>query len=198
MAESLLSTITSLAREYTNDFDLDRIQELTGQDIDTVDQFKAKTNKFRKKNYTKGLIAGLAGGLVAVGVKMLVDRQMAPDTEQIEDRIADRAVDSMEEMSGQDFTEAQEDFAAAMVEFGMGALIGGAYGLIVEAIPDTSGMSRDELMETTKQVALPALGLVPVVGADVANSKVQNLAGHAAFIGTVEAVRRAVRLGLED
>ena len=87
---------------------------------------------------------------------------------------------------------------AQVIEFGMGALIGGAYGLLVEAVPDAQKIDTERLMTTTKQLALPALGLIPAAGADMANNKVQNLAGHAAFIGTCEVVRRAVRLGLEE
>ncbi|OAV43298.1 hypothetical protein [Lewinella sp. 4G2] len=198
MAASLLDTIFSTAKDFTNDFDTQRIQEVTGQKIDSVDEFMAKTETFGTKDYGKGFLAGFIGGLVAVGIKMIVDNQVAPGTKQAEDKIADAAVDGIEDMAGDIFTDEQEEVVATLIEFGMGGLIGGAYGLLIEAIPDAQKISRDQLMTTTKQLAMPALGLIPAAGADLAQDKAQNLAGHAAFVGTVEVVRRAVRLGLEE
>ena len=195
---ALLDTVFSTIRNYTDDFDAKKIKEVTGHEVDSVDQFMAKTDRFGTKDYGKGFLAGLIGGLVAVGVKMLVDREVAPGTEQAENKIADAAVDSIEDAAGDIFTDDQEEVVATLIEFGMGALIGGAYGLLIEAIPDAQRISNEQLMTTTKQLAVPALGLIPAVGADVANHKAQNLAGHAAFVGTVEVVRRAVRLGLEE
>ncbi len=198
MADSFFGTIVSFVSDATNNFDAKEIQRFTGQEVDSVDQFMSRTQTFNK-NYGKGLLAGLIGGLVATGIKMIVDREVAPDTVHTEDKIADSAVAGIEEATGRDiWNDEQEEVVATIIEFGMGALIGGAYGLLVEAIPDAQKISNERLMTTTQQLALPALGLIPAAGADLAHHKAQNLAGHAAFVGTCEVVRRAVRLGLEE
>ncbi|NJC27980.1 DUF1440 domain-containing protein [Neolewinella antarctica] len=198
MASSLLDTIFGTIKTVTNDFDDKKIEEYTGQKVDSVDQFMARTSKFGTKDYAKGFLAGVIGGLVGVAIKMLVDGEVAPDTVHSEDDISAAAVEGIENVAGDIFTDDQEEVVATIIEFGMGALIGGAYGLLIEAIPDAQKISSDQLMTTTKQLALPMLGLVPAIGSDVANDKAQNLAGHAAFVGTVEVVRRAVRLGLDE
>ena len=193
--QGLFGTIKSL----TNDFDDKKIEEFTGAKVDSVDQFMAKTAQTGTKNYGYGFLAGVVGGLVGVAIKMLVDGQVAPGTVQAEDRLTEAAVDGIEKAAGRDiWNDEQEKTVEVFLEFGMGAIIGGVYGLIVESIPAADKIGHEQLMTTTKQLALPALGLVPTAGADVANNKLQNLAGHAAFIGTVEVVRRSVRFGLEE
>ena len=195
LIESLFGTIQSL----TDNFDDKKIQEFTGERVDSVDQFMERTTHKGAKNYGRGFLAGVIGGIVGVVVKMIVDKEVAPNTVQAEDKMTADAVQGIEAAAGKDiWTDDQEKIVGTILEFGMGAVIGGVYGLIVEAIPEAEKISNQQLMSTTKQLALPALGLIPAAGADVANNKVQNLAGHAAFIGTVEVVRRSVRLGLEE
>lgn len=198
MADSLIDTLFGTLKSVTNNFDDKKIEEYTGEKIGSVDEFMARTAHTGQKNYGYGFLAGVVGGLVAVGVKMLVDREVAPGTEQAEDKVAKATVKGIEEATGRDiWNDEQEELVATFLEVGMGALIGGAYGLIVEAMPDAAKVDNEQLMTTTKQLAIPVMGLIPAASTDVATNKVQNLAGHTAFIGTLEVVRRTVRHGLE-
>ncbi|MBC6996341.1 hypothetical protein QWY85_20000 [Neolewinella lacunae] len=193
MAASLFESILSTVKDAADDFDFSRIEKMTGQKIDSVDEFMARTERTGPPHYGHGFLAGMIGGLVGVGVKMLVDRQLAPDVEQIEDGYAEAAVQAAEAFTHIDLSNRQEALAEAAVEFGMGALVGGVYGVVVEAIPDASKMSSQQLMTTTKQLALPALGIAPAAVKDVAENKIGKLAGHVAFAATTEIVRRLTR-----
>ena len=195
MAQSFTEMLVGTLRDATNDFDTQRIEEYTGTKVHSVDEFMSKSNTFQEKNYWKGFVSGLIGGLVATGIKMIVDRQVAPNTLQVEDKAAASARASFERATG---TDVDDNLVETAIEFGMGALIGGAYGLVVEALPEAHKIDNEKLMSATKRLAVPALGLIPAAGADVVNHKAENMAGHAAFVGTVEVVRRAVRLGMEE
>ena len=198
MAKDTLSLLFGTIKDAITNVDGQQIEQFTGHKIDTVDNFMARTELKGKTHWGRAFLAGVVGGVVAAGVKMIVDSQVAPDTEQFEDAYAEAAVDAAEASLGITLTEQQDDLAEAVVELGMGALIGGVYGLITEAIPDTQKVDTERMMTTAKQLAVPAMGLIPAAAKDVAQDKMGNMAGHVAFMGTLEAVRRTTRYYLEE
>ncbi|WP_020567780.1 hypothetical protein [Neolewinella persica] len=198
MASSTFQMIMDTVKDAAANVNPSQIEQFTGHRIDTVDEFMRKTEHTGPKNYGRGFLAGVLGGLVGVGVKMLVDRAMAPDTVQFEDKLADDIVDSAEEMTGINLDAEDEAAAAAIIEVGIGALIGGVYGLIVEAMPEANTDKGAPLWTAAQQFAVPALGFAPTAVKDVAADKIENLAGHVAFGTTVEVVRRATRYYMEQ
>ena len=202
MANSIVDTIIDTVKDAVSNGDTSMIQEFSGGKIDSVEEFMRKTEHTGEKNYGRGFLAGVLGGLAGVAVKMIVDRYAAPDTVQFEDKIADDLVDRAEELTGIDLDEEGEEAAAAIIEVGIGALMGGVYGLIVEAMPEAKTEATTEegggVFATVQQLAVPALGIMPAAAKDVAADKFQNLAGHVAFGATVEIVRRTSRYYMEQ
>jgi len=198
MATSTLQMIVDTVKDAAAKLDNSQVENITGQQLDSVEQFMAKTERRGPRNFGKAFLAGVIGGVVGVGVKMLVDGQLAPHKRQVEDDYAEAAVNAAESYTNVHLTEEQQDLAETFVEFGMGAAIGGAYGLVVEVVPTAGQIGTEKLMATTKSLALPALGLAPAAVKDVTTDKIDSLAGHVAFGATVEIVRRAVRYYLDE
>ncbi len=202
MASSTFQTILASVKDAAANVNSSQIEQFTGFRVDSVDEFMRKTEHTGPKNYGRGFLAGVLGGIVGVGVKMIVDRSMAPDTVQFEDKLAEDVVDAAEEAAGVDLSDRQEDVAEAIVEVGIGAVIGGVYGLMVEALPEAkataSGDQGGGAFAVVQQLAVPALGLVPATAKDVAKDTMENLAGHIAFVATAEIVRRASRYYMEQ
>ncbi len=202
MANSIVDTLIDTVKDAVSNTDTSMIQELSGGSIDSVDEFMRKTEYTGEKNYGRGFLAGVLGGLAGVAVKMIVDRYVAPNTVQFEDRIADNLVDQAEKLAGIDLDEEGEQAAAAIIEVGIGALMGGVYGLVVEAMPEakteTTAGAGDGVFATVQQLAVPAMGIMPAAAKEIAGDKFQHLAGHVAFGATVEIVRRTSRYYMEQ
>jgi len=202
MANSIVDTLIDTVKDAVSSGDTSMIQQFSGGSIDSVEEFMRKTEHTGPKNYGRGFLAGVLGGLAGVAVKMIVDHYAAPDTVQVEDKFADDLVDKAEELTGIDLDEDGEDAAAAIIEVGIGALMGGVYGLIVEAMPEAKAEASTEqgggVFATVQQLAVPAMGIMPAAAKDVAKDKFQNLAGHVAFGATVEIVRRTSRYYMEQ
>ncbi len=202
MAHSVVDTLIDTVKDAVSNGDTSMIQQFSGGSIDTVDEFMRKTEHTGPKNYGRGFLAGVLGGLAGVAVKMIVDRYVAPDAVQVEDKFADDLIDRAEKLTGIDLDEEDEDAAAAIIEVGIGALMGGVYGLVVEAMPEakTEATAQDGggVFATVQQIAVPAMGIIPAAAKDVAKDKLENLAGHVAFGATVEIVRRTSRYYMEQ
>lgn len=200
MATSFLDTIMDTVKSAATNVDSNHIQQFTGMKVDTVEQFMQKTGQIKGTNYGRGFVAGVIGGIVAVGVKMIVDHYVAPGVEQMEDTLADDMVNAAEGYAGVDLTDGQEVVAEAIIEVGMGALLGGVYGLMIEALPNGEHDKTEttSLLATTKRLAGPALGLVPKAVKGVSSEHVESLAGNAAFGATLEIVRRTARYYMEE
>lgn len=197
---SFFNTIVETVKNAASSVEPQHIQQFTGQKIDTVDEFMAKTGRTGPRNFGRGFLAGVIGGIVAVGVKMVVDHYAAPEVEQLEDRLADDMVNAAEGYAGVDLTGKQEAAAEAIIEVGMGALIGGVYGLVVEALPAAQHDQTESsnLLQTAKGLAGPALGLAPKALQSLNQKHVESLAGNAAFGATLEIVRRTARYYMEE
>lgn len=200
MSESTLQTIVKTVKNAASNLDESQIERLTGQKIDTVDQLMHKTARTGPKNYGRGFLAGVIGGIVGVGVKMVVDHYVAPDVQQIEDNLAENMVNAAEGHAGFDLTDEQETTAEAILEIGIGALIGGIYGLVVEAMPDAQHNSQESnsLLDTTKKIAAPAMGIIPKVMQQGGGKHIEKVAGSAAYAATLEVVRRTTRYYMEE
>lgn len=199
-ANTTLQTIVDTVKNAAANIDEQQIQQFTGQHIDTVDQFMVRTSRTGPRNFGRGFLAGVIGGIVGVGVKMMVDRYVAPDADQMEDRLAEDMVNAAEGYAGIELTDAQESAAEAIVEVGIGALIGGVYGLAVEAIPSArhDKNQANSLLETTQKLAGPAVGMAPKLVKNLNNKHVESLAGNAAYGATLEIVRRTARYYMEE
>ena len=200
MATSLIDSVVDTVTSAVQNIDTGQLQKITGQRIDSVEEFMQRTGSVRTTNYGRGFLAGVLGGIVAVGVKMIVDHYVAPGVEQAEDRLAEDMVDAAEGMTGINLTADQQDAAEAIVEVGMGALIGGVYGLMIEALPNRQEVSTENanLLTTAKSLAGPALGMIPKATKAVSQKHVESLAGNAAFGATLEIVRRTARYYMEE
>ncbi|TXF89548.1 hypothetical protein FUA23_10105 [Neolewinella aurantiaca] len=202
MANSIVDTLIDTVKDAVSSGDTSMIQQFSGGSIDSVEEFMRKTEHTGPKNYGRGFLAGVLGGIAGVAVKMAVDHYAAPNTDQIEDKVADNLVDKAEELTGIDLDEDGENAAAAIIEVGIGALMGGVYGLIVEAMPEAKTEASAEdgggVFATVQQLAVPAMGVMPAAAKDIAKDKFQNLAGHVAFGATVEIVRRTSRYYMEQ
>jgi uncharacterized membrane protein YagU involved in acid resistance len=202
MANSIVDTLIDTVKDAISSGDTSMIQQFSGSSIDSVEEFMCKTEHTGQKNYGRGFMAGVLGGLAGVAVKMVIDRYVVPDTAQAEGKAADDLVDKAEGLTGVDLDKEREDAAATIMEVGIGALIGGVYGLIVEAMPEAkTEASIDEgsgVFATVQQLAVPVIGIMPAAAKDIANDKFQNLAGHAAYGATVEIVRRTSRYYMEQ
>lgn len=202
MANSIVDTLIDTVKDAVRDGDTSMIQQFSGGSIDSVDEFMRKTEHAGPKNYGRGFLAGVLGGLAGVAVKMIVDRYVAPDTNQVEDKVADDLVDKAEGSTDLDFEHKGEDAAAAIIEVGIGALMGGVYGIIVEAMPEAKAEAATgeggSVFATVQQFAIPAMGIVPTAAKEITTEKFQNLAGHVAFGATVEIVRRSSRYYMEQ
>lgn len=200
MAAAFVDTLFDTVKSAASGVKPHHLEKLTGQKIDSVEQFMQKTGRIRSTNYGRGFVAGVIGGIVAVGVKMIVDHYVAPGVEQAEDKLADDMVNAAEGYAGVELTADEEVAAEAIIEVGMGALIGGVYGLVIEALPNQEHENTEthSLLNTTKRLAGPALGLVPKAVKGVSNKHVESLAGNAAFGATLEIVRRTARYYMEE
>lgn len=201
MANSIVDTLIDTVKDAVSNGDTNMIQQFAGGEIDSVEEFMRKTEHTGKKNYGRGFLAGVLGGLAGVAVKMIVDRYVAPSTVQVEDNIADNIVDKAEELTGIDLDQEGDAAAAAIIEVGIGALMGGVYGLIVEAMPEAKADATADdggVFATVQQLAVPAMGIIPAAAKDVAMDKFQHLAGHVAYGATVEIVRRTSRYYMEQ
>lgn len=199
-SSSFIDTIIDTVKAAASGVDSSQVQQFTGMQVDSVEQFMQKTGGVKGTNYGRGFVAGVIGGIVAVGVKMIVDHYVAPGVEQMEDTLADDMVNAAEGYAGVDLSDKQEVVAEAIIEVGMGALLGGVYGLVIEALPngEQDKAATTSLLDTTKRLAGPALGLVPKAVKGVSGKHIESLAGNAAFGATLEIVRRTARYYMEE
>ena len=197
---SFIDTIFDTIKGAAGGVNEQQLSKFVGHPVDTVEQFMAKTRDEGPTNYGRGFVAGVIAGVVAVGVKMIVDHYVAPGVEQAEDKLATDMVEAAEGYAGIDLSADQESAAEAIIEVGMGAVIGGVYGLMIEALPngDQDKADRASLLDNTKRLAGPALGLLPKAVKGVSDRSVEMLAGNAAFGATLEIVRRTTRYYMEQ
>ncbi len=199
---SILNDLLGVAKETFNPDTLTRVQQYTGKQFGTVEDYLEKTETSSDPDYTRGLIAGLIGGLVGVGVKMLVDRSLPTDQPKQEHDARVDVVQAIENFTGTDLTNSQEETAQTVVDLAVGIAIGGVYGVIAEAAPNVQAPGGVPfgagLWTASHKIALPLLGLAPSTLRGNAERQLGQFAGHIAYGATVEIVRRGLRHLMED
>lgn len=141
----------------------------------------------------KGLIAGLAGGLVATAAKSLAERVYPPRTHGEPEPPAVLS----EKLAGHPLSGATKTLATESIHWTFGAAAGAAYGALAEFYP--AATARDganfgiALMALTHEGALPALGLSAQPADQTTREKSSEMVTHVVFGIVAETVRRFVR-----
>ena len=145
------------------------------------------------KDLAKGLIAGLAGGVVATAAKTLAEKFYPPRTHGEEPPPAVLA----EKVVGHELAPAAKAVAVQSIHWAFGAAAGAAYGALAEYYP--AATARDganfgmTLMALTHEGALPALGLSAQPAKQTNREKSSEMVTHVVFGLVTETVRRIVR-----
>jgi uncharacterized membrane protein YagU involved in acid resistance len=153
-------------------------------------------------DYLKGFVAGMIGGLVGTGIKMVIDRAL-PTAQPAEEHSARvQVVEGAEDIANADLNKQQTETAQQALNIGFGAIVGGVYGVIVEAIPSVQAPAGvpfgAALWTVAHKVALPALGLAPNPLDDDLEIQAGQLGSHMAYGATVEIVRRGIRHVMDE
>ena len=149
------------------------------------------------KDFVKGMIAGLAGGIVATAAKTLAEKVYPPRTHG-EPEPTDVAA---EKIAGHELAETPKAVASETIHWVFGAASGAAYGALAEFYP--AATARDganfgmTLMALTHEGALPAMGLSADPADQTTREKSSEMVTHVIFGLVCETVRRFVRSRLE-
>ncbi len=146
-----------------------------------------------ERDLAKGIIAGLAAGLVATAAKTMAERIYPPRTngepeppEVLSEKIAGHPLDG-----------ASKTFAAESIHWTFGAAAGAAYGALAEFYPSATSRGGANfgmtLMAITHEGALPALGLSAEPANQTSREKSSEMVTHVVFGIVAETVRRFVR-----
>lgn len=196
-----MSFIDNLANTF-NQVDLDQAKQYAGNKIDTVEDYMRRTEPKGEPDYVRGFVAGLIGGLIGTVIKNIVDRNLPTDQPREEQAARLNLVREAANTTDTKLTTQQKGISEQTLNLGFGTLVGGVYGVLAEAIPDTQvpvGVPFGATLWTaTHKTALPLLDLAPASMQDPASRQLGQLAGHIAYGATVEIVRRGVRHVMDE
>jgi putative membrane protein len=149
----------------------------------------------------KGVVAGLAGGLVATWAMGLIPKP-SPEPQQAksDDATVKTASAISEHVAGHHLTRQEKKVAGPAVHWAFGTTMGGVYGAIAEAWP----LARrgwgvpfgTALWLGADEVAVPSFGLGPKPSETPGSLHAWALAAHLVYGFTADTVRRAVRAAL--
>jgi putative membrane protein len=149
-----------------------------------------------QRSIAKGFLAGLVGGLVGSGVKMLAEQLFPP-------RIQGQTPPPVllaEQVAGRRLPEEERAFALQGIHWIFGALAGGVYGAIVEVEPSLAAWRGAAfgitLNRITHETVLPKLGLTAPPRQQPTQERISEWVTHAAYGVATDAVRRTVRRAL--
>lgn len=168
-----------------------------------------------KKHLVRGVLAGVAGGLVASwamnefeatagrklsnAVETPADkRQLAAESDDQDAtmRVADKVVETV--TGGQHLTYAQRQIGGPIVHYTMGAVTGGVYGALAEYFPSVRagfGTTFGVILFGTADVfGVSALGFDKWPDQYPLSSWASPLVAHLVYGSTTEFVRRVVRV----
>ncbi len=155
-----------------------------------------KPSKAEDLSLLKGLLAGLAGGLVGSAAKVVAEELFPPRTKgrTIPPRILiDRAV----EATNASVPEPAKQAATQGIHWAFGTMIGGAYGVAAELSPKVTSWRGGVFGLTVNRVAhdnlLPKMELVAPVPEQPAQERVSEWITHVVYGVTTDTVRRLVR-----
>ena len=179
-----------------------------------------RTNHETDSSVWKGVVAGLAGGLVASlamsqfqtlwskAGEALTERkgqsgqdsqnQQKSESKQDQEDPTMKAAEKMAKpVLGRHLTKEEKKSAGPIIHYAFGALMGGTYGLAGELAPITRSLFGlpygAALFVAADEVAVPALGLSKPPSQTPASSHLYGLASHLVYAATLETVRRNVR-----
>lgn len=169
---------------------------------DEAGDYFTRTRTKGNPDYVRGFMAGMIGGLIGTGIKMVVDRSLptAQPSEEHDARL--QVVEGAEDAVNTDLNRNKEEIAQQALNIGFGAIVGGIYGVLVEAIPAVQAPAGvpfgAALWTAAHKIALPALGLTPGPMNEPLSLQAGQLGSHMAYGATVEMVRRSVRHVMEE
>jgi putative membrane protein len=151
----------------------------------------------RERSILKGAVAGMVGGLVGAGAKMLVEKIFPP---RVQGQTAPPVV-LVEQVAGRSLPEGQKQAATQGIHWGFGAAAGAVYGAMVEIEPSLGAWKGAAfgvaLNKITHESLLPKLGLSAPKDEQPAQERISEWVSHAVYGIFTDAVRRGVRRGLD-
>ncbi len=166
-----------------------------------------------RPRFSKGLLAGLAGGvagtLAMTAVQQLLaaiqrngdqdqqDQDQARQANSSEPAPVKAATAIAEPVARRELTQREKKIAGSVMHYGFGTTAGALYGLLAEAAP-AAGAGRGLLFGTAlwltaDEAAVPALGLSPPPTKMPASTHANALISHLAFGFVADLVRRVIR-----
>lgn len=154
------------------------------------------TGKARKRSMVKGALAGLVGGIVGSGAKLLAEKVYAPRVSGQTPPPAALA----ERIAGHPLSAGQGRVATQGMHLAFGAIAGAVYGAAVELEP-RAGAWRGAafglaLNRVTHEGLLPKMGLAGPTLRQRTQERQSEWLGHAVYGVATDVVRRIVRRGL--
>jgi putative membrane protein len=150
----------------------------------------------RKRSISKGLLAGLVGGLAGAGAKMIAEKVFPPRTQGQ----TPPPVLFAENVAGRRLPEQERELALQGIHWIFGALAGAAYGALVEMEPSLGAWHGAAfgitLNRITHETILPHLGLTAPPGSQPTQERISEWVTHAVYGVATDSVRRAVRRAL--
>jgi putative membrane protein len=150
----------------------------------------------RRRSLVKGALAGLLGGLVGAGAKLVAEEFFPP---RMEGQPAPPVV-LAEQMAGHPVTSTQEKAAVRGIHWGFGALAGAMYGVAVEIEPSLAAWRGAAfgvtLNRITHEALLPRMGLSPPKELQPPRERLSEWVTHAVYGVATDSVRRVVRRAL--
>lgn len=148
------------------------------------------------RSFAKGMLAGLAGGLIGSAAKLLAEKAIPPRTHG-QTPPPQQLVERAEAATGTDLPPTAESAAAEGMHWVFGTVAGGVYGVLAEYRPGATawggaafGLSVNKLMH---EGLLPRTGFVEPVGKQPFQERMSEWITHAIYGLAVEGTRRAVR-----
>ncbi|PPK87296.1 putative membrane protein YagU involved in acid resistance [Neolewinella xylanilytica] len=170
--------------------------------LGSAGDYFTRTRTSNEPDYVRGFLAGMIGGLIGTGIKMIVDRSLptAQPNEEHDARL--QIVEGAEEISNTNINRNQEETAQQAINLAFGALVGGVYGVIVEAAPSVQAPAGipfgAALWTAAHKIGLPALGLAPSPMKEPLSLQAGQLGSHMVYGATVEMIRRSVRHVMDE
>jgi putative membrane protein len=144
----------------------------------------------------KGLLAGVAGGLVGSAAKVLAETLIPPRTQGQPPPPA-LVIERVANAAGEQPAEATRRAGAQGIHWGFGTLLGGVYGVAAELSPQVTSWRGAVFGLTVNKFAheqlLPRMNLVEPVARQPAQERISEWVSHVVYGVTTDLVRRAVR-----
>ena len=146
------------------------------------------------RSLAKGLLAGLAGGVAGTIAMTFAERMFPPRSEESEEQPAELFA---EKVVGHELSPEARELAAEGIQWGLGIVAGGVYGVLAEYYPAATskeGASFGIALEAlTHEKALPALGLLRPKDDQTFRERASEMTSFTVYGIATEMVRKFVR-----